>query len=350
MGSGENNSKLQGRDRSNSSLLQPSNNPLIHSHPATSRKPSLLRNHSGYYQGSNGSNINGTNMGKRSSNGSHNSSGSNSGDSSAVNSPTLLSSSLNDQNSHNKAGKSTNSGGSVSSGGRSHAKAISSMLAQNLQHQNSLFVAQERAYIKKIRNQIVDDYYTKGITGADEYSKDSERDSNDNENDEDDYDYDEEEEGNTSLLVDMEDEVYQLDSVSATTLLENNINNLKINPNKNITHLNKDTTDDPAVLERLEWQAMLTSVLTGDVVKSEKTKIINNNTLDEQESFLHATYKESLWFGIRAKLLGRTEDDQRKIISYRRTLVDTFIEEILKFEISYDDPLGNPPKSKLKIY
>lgn len=217
------------------------------------------------------------------------------------------------------------------------------MLASNLQHQNMLFVAQERAYIRKIRNQIVDDYYTKGITGADEDTRDNEN----NNNEDDDDDYDDEADGNTSLLVDMDDDNYQLDSVSANSLLENGVNNLRINPNKNITQLNKDNTDDPAVLERLEWQAMLTSVLTGDVVKSEKTKMIDNNNLDEQESYLHATYKESLWFGIRAKLLGRTEDDQQKIISYRRTLVDGLIEEVSNFEVNYDNPSANPPREQV---
>ncbi|KAK6199397.1 uncharacterized protein RJT21DRAFT_121731 [Scheffersomyces amazonensis] len=124
--------------------------------------------------------------------------------------------------------------------------------------------------------------------------------------------------------------------------------NINMNPNKNITQLSKDQTDDPAVLERLEWQSMLTSVLTGDVVKSEKTKIINNNNPDNgQESFLHATYKESLWFGVRAKLFNRSEDDQRKIISYRRTLVDQLIEDVLKFEVNYDDPINNPTRTQV---
>lgn len=289
-----------------------------HAHSLSSRKPSLLRNHSGYQSQT---------LSKRSSGSTG--SGNNSGENSLVNSPSVLTS--------------TNMANSKSSSNRSQTKSLGSMLANNLQHQNSLFVNQERAYIRRIRNQIVDDYYTKGITGADE-SKDNDTESNINDEDEDDID--EETEANTSLLVDMDDDNYQLDMVSASNLLANNMNDLKINPNKNITQLQKDGADDPAVLERLEWQAMLTSVLTGDVVKSEKTKI-NNNNLDEQESYLHATYKESLWFGIKAKLVGRTEDDQRKIISYRRTLVDNLIDEVMKFEIAYDDPLNNPPKSQV---
>lgn len=323
------------RERSNSSLLQPTNRAIM-SHAATSRKPSLLRNHSSSYNvNPNSPNLHGhSNSHGHSGSGVRSSStGSNNGDS-GPHSPPMY---------PNPPSKKSSSSDSASSS-KSYPKSISSMLAYNLQHQNSSFVAQERAYIRKLGNQTINDYYTKGITGADE--EDTSRESN-AEEDEDYEDDTNDEDENASLLVDMDDENYQLDSVSANSLLESGLNNLKINPNKNITQLSKDTTDDPAVLERLEWQAMLTSVLTGDVVRSEKTKISSNNNLDEQESYLHATYKESLWFGIRAKLLGRTDDDQRKIISYRRTLVDALIEDVLKFEVDYDHPTNMSPRDQV---
>lgn len=362
---GNNQNSTSSRDNSTASgqRQQQHSQRLLHNHQQSSRKPSLLRSHSSGYHQNNGSNTNGgsgslSGLMKRYPNGSNNSSGSNSNESSLVNSPNVLHTSER-KTSGGQGGNTTTGGGSGSGNGnnsvsgsnsqllsnRPHSRTLSLMLANNLQQHNSLFMAQERAYVRKIRNQIVDDYYTKGITGADEESRDGDNNNNEDEDD----DYDEETDANTSLLVDMDDEKYQLDFNFANSMIENGVNKLTINPNKNITQLNNDdTTEDPAVLARLEWQAMLTSVLTGDVVRSEKTKIINNNNPEEQESYLHATYKENLWFGIRAKLFGRSEDDQRKIISYRRTLVDNVIDEINNYEIKYDDPSGNPPRAQVQ--
>ncbi|EGW35671.1 uncharacterized protein SPAPADRAFT_69833 [Spathaspora passalidarum NRRL Y-27907] len=198
-------------------------------------------------------------------------------------------------------------------------------------HSTTQYLAQEKAYLRKMRNQLVDDYYTKGITGADDNVRDQ-GDTELNEN---------EEEGtgdqNTHLLVDIDNDKYPLDFGLALSLMKNVPSDRK-NSNKSVPQLTKDDTDDPAVIERLEWQSMLTAVLTGDVVRSEKTKIINNNNPDSaNESYIHATYKENLWFGIKAKLFNRTEDDQRRIVSYRRTLVDQLIQEILSFEVNYDN-------------
>ncbi|KAK6459301.1 uncharacterized protein RJT20DRAFT_124519 [Scheffersomyces xylosifermentans] len=210
---------------------------------------------------------------------------------------------------------------------------------------NTNYLTQERVYLRKMRNQLVDDYYTKGITGADERTRDDISNLDDEEDEDDENE--EDNEGN-DLLTDIDDGQYQIDFSLAFSMMKGSNSAININPNKNITQLSLDETDDPAVIERLEWQAMLASVLTGDVVRSEKTKIINNNNPENaQESFLHATYKEALWFGIRAKIFNRTEDDQRKIIAYRRTLVDQLIEDVLSFEVSYDDPVGNPTRTQV---
>ncbi|KAG2731695.1 hypothetical protein G9P44_005282 [Scheffersomyces stipitis] len=234
-----------------------------------------------------------------------------------------------------------------STANRSRSRTLSQNLSQNhhnssSSNSNTQYFAQERAYLRKMKNQLVDDYYTKGITGADEDAKDNDI------NDDDEEDDDENESGNTNLLTDLDDDKYQIDFSQAFSMIKSTNANFNINPNKNVTQLSLDEADDPAVIERLEWQAMLTSVLTGDVVRSEKTKIINNNNPENaQESFLHATYKESLWFGIRAKIYNRTEDDQRKIIGYRRTLVDQFVEDVMNFEVSYEDPVNNPTRSQV---
>ncbi|CAI5759265.1 unnamed protein product [Candida verbasci] len=217
--------------------------------------------------------------------------------------------------------------------------------------QNSQYLAQEKAYLKKLRNQFVDDYYTKGITGANEPVKNineedesSAKEDNGDETDIEDENESGDEESNANFLAAIDDNKYQIDYTMALQLMKNSNVNLK-----KITNLSTDDNEDPTVIERLEWQSMLTSVLTGDVVKSEKRKIINiNNPDNSQENFLHATYKESLWFGIRAKILNRTEDEQRKIVLYRRTLVDQLIDDIMNFEVSYDDPTNNPIRNQVK--
>lgn len=238
------------------------------------------------------------------------------------------------------------------------------ILSNNLQnhHGNSQYLAQEKAYLKKLRSQLVDDYYTKGITGTIDESKegDSYGDDESEEVDEDsptkaDMDY------HSNLLADMDDDKYQIDFTLLfkddgshnhynfnNTQSSGNSNKINMLSNRSITQLRKDDTDDPTVIERLEWQSMLTSVLTGDVVRAEKTRINDHlNPENVQESLLHATYKENLWYGIRAKILNRTEEDQRRITAYRRTLVDQILEDITKFEVTYDDPINNSPRQQV---
>lgn len=334
------------------------NNPVPnanHSHRHTvgpkGRRPSLLRNDSSsnsVYTPSNTAGDGSTPMHsshlKWSSSGTGNNNASSttineSHNSTNANTTSLLTPSSNKrQTSHNNSGNNTLS----STGGRARSRSITQTLSHNLQNNNKQYLSQEKAYLKKMKNQFVDDYYTKGITGAEMKEV--------NNNDEDD-DEDEDEtnpNGHSDLLADMDDDKYQIDYNLAFTLLKNGKNAININPNRNITQLNADSADDPAVIERLEWQSMLTSVLTGDVVRSEKTKIINNNSPEnEQSSFLHATYKENLWFGIHAKLFNRTEDDQRKIIEYRRTLADALFDEVLNFEVNHDDPENNSPRNQV---
>jgi mitogen-activated protein kinase kinase kinase len=91
--------------------------------------------------------------------------------------------------------------------------------------------------------------------------------------------------------------------------------------------------------ERLEWQALLTSVLSGDVLKSEKTRIdvALNSSGDEQ-----ANNHVNLWLGIRAKFHGRSVEEERKKLDERRLrTVDGIINEILNFRVSETQPWTN---------
>ncbi|CAK9441225.1 uncharacterized protein LODBEIA_P50940 [Lodderomyces beijingensis] len=228
------------------------------------------------------------------------------------------------------------SGGSVI---RSRSRSLNQ---PSLHQQNAQYFAQEKSYLRKIKNQTVDDYYTKGITGADDGNRSI---AEEDEDEFEDYESGSTDGGDSALLASIDEDKYQIDYSMAVSLMKNSSVNLK-----KITNFRNEETDDPGVIERLDWQSMLSSVLTGDVVRSEKTKIINNNNPDNPlEGYFHAAFKENIWFGIRAKIFNRTEDDQRKIVAYRRTLVEQLIEDIMQFEVSYDDPTGNPIRAQVEL-
>ena len=83
--------------------------------------------------------------------------------------------------------------------------------------------------------------------------------------------------------------------------------------------------------ERLEWQALLTSVLSGDVLKYEKTRIAGALKSQGDEQAIHLNH----WLEIRAKFHGRSVEDERKKLEERRLrTVDGIINEILNFRAS----------------
>ncbi|KAH9982719.1 hypothetical protein BGW80DRAFT_1434015 [Lactifluus volemus] len=91
--------------------------------------------------------------------------------------------------------------------------------------------------------------------------------------------------------------------------------------------------------ERLEWQTMLASVLDGDVLKSEKTRIADALATSGEEQ---DKYNHNLWLGIRAKIMGVGEEEERKRLEDLRLRVDSVINEVLNFRArdleSGDDP------------
>ncbi|KAG9081771.1 Suppressor of Sensor Kinase (SLN1), partial [Ceratobasidium sp. 370] len=91
----------------------------------------------------------------------------------------------------------------------------------------------------------------------------------------------------------------------------------------------------PADRERLEWQTMLVSVLDSEVLRSETTRI--GRALEpsgEERNVKHA----NIWYGIRARLHGRTEAQERERLNEKRLrLVDPVLEEVLAFRLGDDD-------------
>lgn len=91
---------------------------------------------------------------------------------------------------------------------------------------------------------------------------------------------------------------------------------------------------EPASLQekqRLEWLALLASVLSGDVLKSEKTRIaVALNSLGDEQTNTHLNF----WLAIRAKFHGRSMEEEKKKLEERRLrTVDGVINEVLNFEV-----------------
>ncbi|KAJ9074588.1 Suppressor of Sensor Kinase (SLN1) [Entomophthora muscae] len=78
--------------------------------------------------------------------------------------------------------------------------------------------------------------------------------------------------------------------------------------------------------ERIEWQGMLASVLTGEVIESEKNRIYKTIHAHRQE-----TDHYQRWIGIRAALSNRGLEEEKAALEKDRLHVDGIIEEVMSF-------------------
>ena len=99
----------------------------------------------------------------------------------------------------------------------------------------------------------------------------------------------------------------------------------------------------PENRERLEWHSMLASVLTGDVVKQEKKRLIGGAQQPGENSL-----KTEIWIGIRAKVCGRTLAAQRRLIDDGRLRLDADIESVVNFEIKGEKEAGKPSAEQVQ--
>ena len=92
--------------------------------------------------------------------------------------------------------------------------------------------------------------------------------------------------------------------------------------------------------ERLEWQTMLASVLAGDVLKAENTRItVALKSSSEEEKNPNV----GIWLGIRARFHGHTVEEERKRLEERRLrIVEPVIKEVMVFRIQ------DPPADSLE--
>lgn len=175
------------------------------------------------------------------------------------------------------------------------------------------YLREERDYLRKMKASFADDYYTKEIAPA---LNDSEGDQLDLDTD---HEEDPEEEG--QFLPEIDPDLYELD--------------LKmIYPSSHDRAIAPD--DESGVLERLQWQTMLAQVMTGDILKSERGRIApteKERLYDDDKAYLQEVYKEIIWSGIRLKIYGRLEEEQKQYVLYARTIADEVISDIMSFKV-----------------
>ncbi|KAG8895202.1 Suppressor of Sensor Kinase (SLN1), partial [Tulasnella sp. 408] len=93
-------------------------------------------------------------------------------------------------------------------------------------------------------------------------------------------------------------------------------------------HIEPKTAED---MHRLEWQTMLVSVLNGDVLRSEKTRI--GRALESYEA--QRINRLEMWQELRARPRGRTVEQEKEILEERRRrTVPPLIEEIMNFRVA----------------
>ncbi|CCK69792.1 mitogen-activated protein kinase kinase kinase SSK2 KNAG_0D00390 [Huiozyma naganishii CBS 8797] len=115
------------------------------------------------------------------------------------------------------------------------------------------------------------------------------------------------------------------------------LKNIQVRGNNDIIATNlgicmEELFQDPTIMERFEWQTMLINVLKGDIVRSEKTKIANENTaigLDKERA-------DNIWVELRAWMNGRTVEDQKKCLTLLRNSSDSVFKEVMEFKVSED--------------
>jgi mitogen-activated protein kinase kinase kinase len=105
------------------------------------------------------------------------------------------------------------------------------------------------------------------------------------------------------------------------------------------------TAEDLAIpenRERLEWHGMLASVLTGDVVRQEKRRLIG--ATDKQGENLY----NEIWLELRSKVTGRSLAAQKRMIEDTRATVDNMLDEIIRFQVQGESEAGKPPIDQVR--
>lgn len=178
------------------------------------------------------------------------------------------------------------------------------------------FHDQERAYVQKLKQEPDNDYYEAGLA---QY-----------------------------LLGDEEDD--DIDDVEYSYGYDDLDNRLQGNNDDDdyLTSFYASQEEDlslPGNRERLEWLTMLASVLTGEVVRSEKKRISGTVGTTEQGKLM-----SEIWIVLQAKASGRALGDQKRIIEDARNTMDSTLEAISRFQVRGKDvTVLTPPEQVAEI-
>ncbi|KAK4704398.1 mitogen-activated protein kinase kinase kinase, partial [Phenoliferia sp. Uapishka_3] len=129
-------------------------------------------------------------------------------------------------------------------------------------------------------------------------------------------------------------------------------------------HSGSDTEEEGSkeVDARFEWQHMLSNVLDGDVLKSEKTRLstasLSTTTLARGFEYVGEgkTGKRqrayAIWLLVRAKVRGTSPEEESRYIVEARAKVDDVLQEVLKFRVQDlvrkegEPPIGADARAK----
>lgn len=99
--------------------------------------------------------------------------------------------------------------------------------------------------------------------------------------------------------------------------------------NMKLTEIIQNLFHQSKVADRFEWLTMLTNVLKGDIVRSEKTKLAKEKSGIDS----NLQYADDIWLELRAWMNGRSKDDQERSLKILRDNTDSFFAEIMAFKI-----------------
>lgn len=165
------------------------------------------------------------------------------------------------------------------------------------------YMNQEKAYLHKLRNELMDDYHGRRLNPVGQLDSDASFEEDDEADDNEDDNL-----GGLSFddaYTDLSSS-YNILAGTSSVILEN----------------------QGELHERTEWQTMLTSVLTGEVFTSEKSRL---NT-GSRETF--RVDDEARWIELKAKVCGRTVEEQKQILASRRSDAPDVIDKIMNFKLT----------------
>lgn len=114
--------------------------------------------------------------------------------------------------------------------------------------------------------------------------------------------------------------------------------------NNEESQISEEDLKDPQNRERFEWHGMLAAVLTGEVVRQEKKRLIGS----ADEDLGGTVHKAELWLGIRARVCGRSPALQKRLVDHMRAGVDHAVNDIINFSIQGESEAGKPPIEQVR--